>query len=436
MKESYLTIYDTRSVLNSENGDTAEFEEGKVSDGAKLRIANIRKALESGFLEEIIKKTIDQDVEIDDFSPEHLLTLRNLVDSVTSEVGRAIIGLTVLQLTIKSIEPTQSIRLHKASNSSKSFSWKEGIPMRTIDQNYITPVLRKFNLLKLNSFGFMMTRTLAENYPYTKLYKAGIRGAKGEWVKIVEWLESGELNPLEALKLFVALLHNRSENFLKLSNELMINVSEYNKAGKTSAEIRLFLTDYIQNSNYSARLFEIAIHSFFQVIVEMDKMSCFLKPLSQMRSANKKHGNIGDIELTKSEGRLDIVEAWDAKYGKTYFRDELEEINDKLRLHPDAELVGIISDKKPDVKDEITRRISDLEELHGVLILIMSFDDWIDFQLKDFEIEDLETFHRDWLTEIAKYICQLKRDIAPIDEPTYEWVKELNEIINSKNMTK
>ena len=38
--------------------------------------------------------------------------------------------------------------------------------------------------------------------------------------------------------------------------------------------------------------------------------NCSLKPLSQMRSANKKHGNIGDIELLEDR---QIVEAWDAK---------------------------------------------------------------------------------------------------------------------------
>jgi len=87
-----------------------------------------------------------------------------------------------IQLTIKSISPEQSIRLHKGS-SSTSFSWKEGISMRVLDKNYITPLLRKYKLLRLNADGFMMTRTLAENYPYSQVYKAAIRGAKKEWLQ-------------------------------------------------------------------------------------------------------------------------------------------------------------------------------------------------------------------------------------------------------------
>ncbi len=37
-----------------------------------------------------------------------------------------------------------------------------------------------------------------------------------------------------------------------------------------------------------------------------------------MRSANKKHGNIGDLEVLE---KSNIIEAWDAKYGKAYLRD-------------------------------------------------------------------------------------------------------------------
>lgn len=42
---------------------------------------------------------------------------------------------------------------------------------------------------------------------------------------------------------------------------------------------------------------EIAIHSLMQAMQENKLFpDCELKSLSQMRSANNKHGNIGDIE--------------------------------------------------------------------------------------------------------------------------------------------
>jgi len=45
--------------------------------------------------------------------------------------------------------------LHKGSVNSNSFSWVDGISMRVLDKNFVTPVLRKYNLLKLNADGFM-----------------------------------------------------------------------------------------------------------------------------------------------------------------------------------------------------------------------------------------------------------------------------------------
>jgi hypothetical protein len=46
----------------------------------------------------------------------------------------------------------------------------------------------------------MMTRTLAENYPYSKLYKAGIRGARKEWLEITDDVENGDLDSFKCIK--------------------------------------------------------------------------------------------------------------------------------------------------------------------------------------------------------------------------------------------
>ena len=52
--------------------------------------------------------------------------------------------------------------------------------------------------------------------------------------------------------------------------------------------------------------------------------------------------NGADIRFAKADGTQlpSEIESWDAKYGKTYLRDELEELNDKLKSHPQTTLVG------------------------------------------------------------------------------------------------
>lgn len=430
-KETYIVVYPEKSVLVMEDGAEYTFSEGKQSKEANARYLSIRKHLSEGFLENVIEEAIQPGVKIEGLTPEQTDTINGLVDSVTSEVGRAIVGLTVMQLTIKSIEPKQSVRLHKSSGSSSAFSWQEGVPMRVLDSNFITPALRKYGLLKLNSFGFMMTRSLAENYPYSRLYKAAIRGAKEEWMKITDWLEGDQIDGYNGLKQMLAALHNKSEEFNDLSEETLGLVNSFISTKPNQQEVLNLISEYIDSSTYSARLFEVSMHSLFQAFEEYKVLEGFLKPLSQMRSANKKHGNIGDIEITTSKDSLSIIEAWDAKFGKTYLRDELEELNDKLALHSESEIVGFVTDQSPNLKSEINIRLEEIKQIHQVEIQILKFDDWVNSQILKYQLDSDKISHT-WLIALAESICQRRREQAPIDEPTYEWVKELHDILTVK----
>ena len=427
-QEPVLYIFSDRSILVNEDGVEYKFHEGKTSDEAKKRLATIKAALEKGFLEEIIAECQNPEVKIEKISKEQVAVIESLVNSVTSEVGRAIVGLTILQLTVKSIIPEQSIRLHKGSTGA-DFSWKEGVPMRVLDKNYITPVLRKHNLLRLNADGFMMTRSLAENYPYSKLYKAAIRGARQEWLEITDAVERGELDSLNALKQLLIFLNNKSEVFLQLTSKTMETLKAFLKQKPSFKDCYSTITKFIESSTYSARMFEVAMHSLFQVLEQEKCLSGFLIPLSQMRSANKKHGNIGDIELTLTQGNMDIIESWDAKYGKAYLRDELEELNDKLKSHPQTTIAGFVTDQKPNLKPEIKKRMEELELIHETEILVMEFSEWVNFEIKKYGLNP-DKVGALWMVAIAESICQLRREIAPIDEPTTEWVESFIECIS------
>lgn len=427
----YLVVYPDQSTLYRVGEEPITYEEGKLTDEAKSRYLNIRNQLEKGYLESKIVECSQPDVLIKNISNEHMQLIDKLVDSITSEVGRAIVGLTVLQLTLKSIEPAQSIRLHKGSNNSNSFSWREGIPMRVLDKNFITPVLRKYGLLKLNSDGFMMTRSLAENYPYSGLYKAAIRGARTEWIEITNLVEDGKLSPQDSLKYIISSLLNKSDEFQKLSEATLSLLDKYLNSGIDYKSILNLISEFIESSEYSARIFEVSLHSFFQALDELKLLAGHLKPLSQMRSANKKHGNIGDIEITATKNTLSIIEAWDAKYGKSYMRDELEELSDKLELHIETEIAGFVTNQKPDLREEILNRIKEIEDLFNVSIYIQSFSEWVEFQIEKYAI-DPNVLGSIWIKCLAESLCQKRRTIAPIDEPTYEWVLTLNKLVESK----
>ena len=420
-----LEVYLNQSVLVQNEGRQT-FKEGQPTGAAQRRLAKIRKALEEGFLDKLVADCRSPDVEIGELDAESVQLLTTLVDSVTSEVGRAIVGLTVLQLAIKSICPKQSIRLHKGGGGGESFSWQDGLPMRVLDKEFNTPVLRKYDLVKLNADGVFMTRSLAENYPYSQLYKAASRGAKAEWLAIVDLAEFGKINPIAALKQLIVMLFNRSDSFKRDSELAMQSVNIVAAKIESLEQATKFIRSFVDSSTYAARLFEIAMHSFFQVIEDDNGLGGgFLKRLSQMRSANKKHGNIGDIEITGgSRDSLHILESWDAKYGKPYLREELEELHEKLQEHPETKLAGFVVDANPNLKPEIKKRVEELEENHNVEIKIFGFDEWIASQAKRVPLREKQLASL-WLTAFAESLCQVRRNRAPIDEPADSWVREL-----------
>lgn len=429
--KDYLVVEPDKITLYREGKYPVIYEEGKLTKEAKIRYENIRKELTNGYLEKIIKDCSQPEVEINSLSEEYMKIIDVLVNSITSEVGRAIVGLTVLQLTLKSIDPNQSIRLHKGNNNSNTFSWKEGIPMRVLDKHFITPVLRKYGLLKLNADGFMMTRSLAENYPYSGLYKASIRGSKTEWVELTNLVEDNEVESTDALKYMISSLLNKSDEFQKLSESTMNSVYNFLKSGSDFQTILNLIEEFVETSEYSARVFEVSIHAFFQSLDELKLLGGSLKSLSQMRSANKKHGNIGDIEITSEKDSLSILESWDAKYGKSYMRDELEELSDKLELHLETELVGFVTNQIPDLREEIINRSAEIEEIYNVKIEILSFKNWVNYQIERFDVDKDKLGHI-WIRCFSESLCQKRREIAPIDEPTFDWVSDLKTLIENK----
>jgi len=433
-KERFLKVFEDRSEYNSLSGSKQEFKEGKLSNDSKIRIKLIKDAFEDGFLEKTILDLKDRKVKIsiDNLKQDVIDNIRILVDSITSEVGRALVALSVMQLSIKSIAPQQNIRLHKGSVNKNSFSWINGISMRVLDKNYVTPVLRKYNLLRLNADGFMMTRSLAENYPYTKLYKARLRGAREQWLNIVDILENGDSSPLIALQYLISLLLNQASDFDEKCNILITHKDSFLSKEPDEYEIKNIIIKHIERSDYAARLMEVAMHSLMQAIIETGSLTDLeLKPLSQMRSANKKHGNIGDIELLENN---EIVEAWDAKYGKNYLRDEIDEVSEKLELHEKIETVGFVTTDTPSRNDEINKKINDVYQLYGLNIKILSFDDWVAFnfdRVVESGLSSKQALAYLWLSAYTESLAQKRREIAPIDEPCFEWVTSLIDCIKT-----
>ena len=417
---SHLDVYLDRYELHR-NDVVTTYYEGFQNAATQQRYEKINTELANGYLYKIMEKL--PDVNFAELSEENKVLLRRLVNGITSEVGRALVGVAFLQLTIKSITPDQSIRLHKGTTRRGSFSWVDGISMRTIDSTYSTPFLREQGLLNVNKFGVFMTRSLAENYPYSKLYKAEMRGPFAEWIDIVDAIEDESMPALLGLYYLMALLKNKSDAFNKMADEAVELASKYED--KSFGGISALMKSFFNDTEYSARAFEIVIHGFMQAMAESNIIGDLdLVPMSQMRSANKKHGNIGDVEL--KDGRV-IVESWDAKYGKPYLRDELEELREKILTSPGVKVAGFIVDGEVDRRKDIVERAEEISVETGVDIQLLSFDEWIQYQTQRIADSQLDRIAGRWLIAVVESFAQRRPEIAPIDEPCEAWVKDLIE---------
>ena len=169
------------------------------------------------------------------------------------------------------------------------------------------------------------------------------------------------------------------------------------------------------------------MHSLFQAMDELHLLGdADVVPLSQMRSANKKHGNVGDIELTEDGV---IFESWDAKYGKPYLRDELEELRDKLLTHPDCRVAGFVVDSAVDMRRDIVDRKNELQVETATEIFLYSFDQWVDYEVAQLTDGQRNQLGYRWLKAVVESFAQKRLHIAPIDEPCDAWISDLISIL-------
>lgn len=422
--EKHLDVYDNRYELHQGEEITVYYQ-GFQNEATQRRYAHINQTLADGYLERKFNSV--PNVDFSELSENNQNLLRNMVNGITSEVGRALVGLAFLQLTIKSIAPDQSIRLHKGTTRRGSFSWVEGISMRTIDSTYNTPFLREHGLLNLNKYGLFMTRSLAENYPYSSLYKAEMRGPFDDWIAIVDAIEDGSMPAELGLCYMMALLQNRSDRFQECAEKACNLAKKYN--GRLFDEIKAVISTFFNTTDYSARAFEVSMHAFFQAMYELHYLGdAEVVPMSQMRSANKKHGNVGDIELTENNV---IFEAWDAKYGKPYLRDELEELRDKLLTHPDVKVAGFVVDSPVDMRRDIVERKNELQAETGTEIYLLSFDEWVNYEVTNLNQSQKNALGFNWIVALVESFAQRRLELAPIDEPCDAWVNDLISIMSN-----
>jgi hypothetical protein len=96
----------------------------------------------------------------------------------------------------------------------------------------------------------------------------------------------------------------------------------------------------------------------------------------------------------------------------------------------ETEVVGFVVDSEPNRKAEIEERVREIELLHGVKVYLQGFEEWVKSQVQRASVADTTELGKQWVLAFSESLCQLRRDLAPIDEPSDAWVTALIEHAN------
>ena len=277
-----------------------------------------------------------------------------------------------------------------------------------------------------------MTRTFAENYPYTLFYKAEISGPKRKWLELIDDLEEKKIDAEAALLYVLGLLWKSSEQFSHLVTAVLTSLNEWNlrSTNLRIEEVATIIKLHINKSEARARLLEVAMHALLQASEDLRvDLSGALKALMPMRTANLKHRNFGDVEVMAGDF---VVESWDAKYDNPYLSDALDVFLEKIRGKNISELTFgyVLLPEKKNYSD-VDQKVTAIEEEYGIKVQILSFDEWTQQQVMRARANEVseESLAQAWLSAYVESLALRRETRAPIDEPTYDWLRSLQEVL-------
>ena len=103
----------------------------------------------------------------------------------------------------------------------------------------------------------------------------------------------------------------------------------------------------------------------------------------------------------------------------------MEELRDKLIEHEGIQTAGFIVNDDVIRNKEIITRVNEIETELDVKLYIMTFEEWIKERISGLCDEVRLRLGRHWLVATADTFALQRMQIAPIDEPCDEWVRDL-----------
>ena len=209
-----------------------------------------------------------------------------------SENNKGMVAVLTTLLVHKLVEPNQDIRYHQAQ-------LENGFAGRTVDQNHITPFMKKVSFPAMAESGWL-TRSLEQAHPYDLNYPGKIKPdiVKTAFLNIIDQVQVHNLSADDVLLYFFKLLIKQRDDLnIELAKPHSLSISKIIKL------LEKHFT-YRYSCSGASRLPTLAIYAAYQCMMGQvarfnDKQLC---PLESHNSADTQSGRIGDIDVNNENG--------------------------------------------------------------------------------------------------------------------------------------
>ena len=290
----------------------------------------------------------------------------------------------------KVISPEQDIRYHQAG-------LENGFAGRGIDQNHITPFMKKVSFPAMAESGWL-TRSLEQAHPYTLDYPGKItpKEAKVAFLNIIDNVQVKETSPYDILLyMFVLLIRQRDSMKVELAKPHSLSISAI-----INLLERHFNAKY--DSSGASRLPTLAVYAAYQCM--MGQVSRYngkiLCPLESHNSPDAKSGRIGDIDVNNRDNTT--FEGVEIKHNIKITTALIRDAYEKFKVH-NTDRYYILTTANMNSVDH-TKLIVEVErisQIHGCQVIVNGVYDTLKYYLR--LLDDTAEF-------IERYVECLKID--------------------------
>ena len=307
-----------------------------------------------------------------------------------AESNKGMVAVLITLLTHKICVPQQDIRYHQAQ-------LENGFAGRGIDQNHVTPFMKKVNFPSMAESGWL-TRSLEQPHPYDLDYPGNIRpqSVKTAFLQIVDSIEVQHQPPRDyLLYFFIKLIKQRDDMDIDLAKPHSLSIAN--------------IVDILQKHftySYScagvSRLPAIAIYAAYQCMMSQvsrykDKVLC---ELESHNSSDVQSGRIGDVQVNNSNGSA--YEGVEVKHQIKITKQLVADAYEKFKVYStDRYYLLTTADMENADWNGINSEIQKIRNIHGCQVIVNGVYSTLKYYLR--LVEDPAEF-------IDYYVESMKHD--------------------------